>query len=66
MIDVVPEAMILFLRQSDRAKKYVARLEQRYGQVKALSILSVKLGRAVYLMLLRQEVFDEERFIASA
>ncbi len=60
------EATVLFIRNSERAKKYVARLEQRHGKAKALSILSAKLGRAVYFMLLRQEPFDEERFFASA
>ena len=60
------EAAILFLRESERAKKYVARLESRHGKKKALSILTAKLGRAVYFILLRREVFEEERFFAAA
>jgi len=56
----------LFLRESERAKKYVARLESKYGKKKALSILTAKLGRAVYFVLLRREVFEEERFFAAA
>jgi transposase len=60
------EAMVLFLRESERARVYLARLEARHGKGKALSILSAKLGRAVYFLLRRQEVFDEERFFATA
>ncbi len=53
---------MLFLRESESAKAYLARLESKQG--KALSILSAKLGRAVYFMLLRKEPFDQERFFA--
>jgi len=59
------EAMVLFLRESERARAYLARLEARHGKGKALSILSAKLGRAVYFLLRRHEVFDEERFFAT-
>ena len=57
---------MLFLRESERAKKYVARLESKHGKKKALSILTAKLGRAVYFVLRRREVFEEERFFAAA
>ena len=60
------EAAVLFLRESERAKKYVARLESKHGKKKALSILTAKLGRAVYFVLRRREVFEEERFFAAA
>lgn len=60
------EAAILFFRESDRAKTYVARLESKYGKNKVLSILTAKLGRAVYFVLHRREVFEEERFFAAA
>ena len=60
------EAAMLFLRESERAKKYVARLESKHGKKKALSILTAKLGRAVYFVLRRREVFEEERFFAAA
>ena len=60
------EATVLFLRESDQAKTYLARLESKHGKGKALSILSAKLGRAVYFMLLRKEPFDQERFFAQA
>lgn len=58
------EASVLLLRESDRAKAFLARLEHKHGKGKALSILSAKLGRAVYFMLLRREPFDIERFFA--
>ena len=58
------EATVLFLRESERAKAYLARLEKKHAKGKALSILSAKLGRAVYFMLLRREPFDQERFFA--
>ena len=56
------EATVLLLRESDRAKAFLQRLETKHGKAKALSILSAKLGRAVYFMLLRREPFDIERF----
>jgi len=59
------EAAVLFLRESERAKRCVARLEAKHGKGKALSILSAKLGRAVYFMMRRQEAFDEDRLFAT-
>jgi len=59
------EAAILYLRESERAKRCVSRLEARHGKGKALSILSAKLGRAVYFMMRRQEAFDEDRLFAT-
>jgi transposase len=56
------EAVTLMLRQSDQAKRFVARLEKKRGKGKALGILAAKLGRAVYWMLRRQEAFDVKRF----
>ena len=60
------EATVLLLRESERAKQYLQRLESKHAKGKALSILSAKLGRAVYFMLLRKEPFDQERFFAQA
>lgn len=60
------EATVLLLRESDRAKAYLARLENKHGKSKALSILSAKLGRAVYFMLLRREPSELERFFAQS
>ncbi len=42
------EAVVLYMRQSEQARKYVARMEAKHGKGKAISILSAKLGRAVY------------------
>jgi len=56
------EATILFMRQCDAAKRFVERKTRRYGKAKAISILSAKLGRAVYFMLRDGQPFDEDRF----
>jgi transposase len=56
------EAACLFLRFSERAKKWKQRYAQKHGAGKALSALAAKLGRAVYHMLRKKEAFDEERF----
>jgi transposase len=59
------EAVILYMRESERARKFVARMESKHGKGKAISILAAKLGRAIYFMMRRQEVFDEERLFAT-
>ena len=56
------EATCLLMRQSEQAKKFVARKEKKFGKCKAMSILSAKLGRAVYWTLKRKEVFELEQF----
>jgi transposase len=58
------EAAVLFLRQNPDGQKFVERLAKKHGKGKALSILSARLGRAVYVMLKRHEPFDPERFLA--
>ncbi|HWR77329.1 MAG TPA: IS110 family transposase [Thiobacillus sp.] len=57
------EAACLFLRGNPAGQAYHARLVKDYGKSKALSILSQKLGRAVYVMLTRKETFDMQRFL---
>jgi transposase len=59
------EAVCLLLRQSERAKKWLARREKKQGKKKALGALAARLGRAVYHLLRKGEVFDESRFFAS-
>ncbi len=59
------EAAVLFLRDHKPAKDYHHKLVSRYGKAKALSIIAQKLGRAVYFMLKRKEVFDPEKFFSS-
>jgi transposase len=59
------EAACLLLRHSDRAKTWMKRKEKKHGQAKALAILSAKLGRTVYHLWRKREVFDEARVFAS-
>ena len=56
---------MLFLRDHKPAKEYHHKLVSRYGKAKALSIIAQKLGRTVYFMLKRKEVFDPQRFFNS-
>jgi len=54
---------VLFIRNSDKAKRYVEKLQKRMNKPKALSALAHKLGRAAYFMLKDKRVFDEQRFL---
>ena len=60
------EAAALFLRNNPDGQKHLRRLAGKHGKGKALSILAAKLGRAVYLLLAKERVFDMERFLARA
>ena len=57
------EAAVLMLREIPEVKKYKEKLQRKHGKAKALSILAHKIGRAVYYMLKRKEVFDIEKFL---
>ena len=59
------EAAVLFLRNNPAGQKYLARLEKKHGQGKALTVLAHKLARAVYDMLKRDVVFDLDIFLQS-
>jgi transposase len=59
------EAACLLLRESEAAKKWLARKERKSGKARALGALAAKLGRAVYHLLRKQEAFDVKRFFAS-
>jgi len=59
------EAACLFLRASPRAKQWKQRQQKKRGEGKALAILAAKLGRAVYHLLRKGLVFDEDRFWGS-
>jgi hypothetical protein len=59
------EAACLYLRASERAKRWQARMHAKHGPGKTLGILAAKLGRAVYHLWRTQQVFDEARFFAS-
>lgn len=56
------EVTALFMRESDRAKAFVAKHEKKHGKGKAMSILAHKLGRAIYFMWKRNDAFDEKYF----
>jgi transposase len=57
------EAAVLFLRDNPAAQKLLARLEQKHGKGKALTILAHTLARAVYYMLKRQTAFALPQFL---
>jgi hypothetical protein len=59
------EATLLLMRQLPAAKEYIAALATKQGKGKALSILSARLGRCVYLILKRQEPFEAKRFLSN-
>jgi transposase len=56
------EAACLFLRQSERARRWKDKQEKRRGSAKAMGILAAKLARAVYHVLTKKVAFDEARF----
>ena len=57
------EAVALLLRDSLPTKAAFAKLEKRHGRGKALSILAARLGRAIYLVLKRGDIFNEHQFL---
>ena len=59
------EAACLLLRESEQAKKWLVRREKKHGKARALGALAARLGRAVYHLLRKREVFDRKRFFAS-
>jgi transposase len=60
------EAAALFLRNNQRGKELLARIEKKHGKGAALSILAHKLGRTTYYMLRRNRPFDPDLFYRSA
>jgi transposase len=58
------ESAILMLRESEKAKQYVAKLERKYNKGKALGILTHKIGRTVYYILKNKEAFNMEKFFS--
>ena len=57
------EAVPLLKRQSPQARAYCQRIEKKHGKARANTLLAVKLGRAVYFMLRRGDLFDINRMI---
>lgn len=58
------EAAILLIREEDDVKQWHAKLKNRYGKARAISIIAHKIGRAVYYMLKQKKVFDLKKFLA--
>lgn len=59
------EAAVLFLRANPAGQKYLARLENKHGKGKALTVLAHTLARVVYHMLQRATAFDMQKFLQS-
>ena len=57
------EAAPLYLRCNPKGQKLFQQLEKKHGKGKAMTILAIKLARAVYYMLRRREPFDHDRFL---
>jgi transposase len=60
----ISEAAVLMLRHGD-VEKLRNRLHRKHGKGKAMGVLTHKLGRTIYYMLLRKKPFDLERFLAA-
>ena len=56
------DAAVLCLSNHPAAQKYLARLENKHGQGKALTLVAQQLARAVYPMLKRQGAVERETF----
>ena len=59
------EASVSMLRGIPDVKKYKEKLQRKHGKAKALSILAHKIGRAIYYILKRKEVFTIEKFLVN-
>lgn len=59
------EAAVLFLKGNPEAQKWIEKQASRHGKGKALAILAKKLGQTVYVMLQKNQCFDEDRFMAN-
>jgi transposase len=58
------EAACLFLRGSERARRWKEKQVKNRGEGKALAVLAARLARAVYHIWRKAEAFDEARFWA--
>lgn len=56
------EAACLFLRSSERAKKWKEKQAKKRGESRVLALLAARLARAVYHLWRKGEAFDEARF----
>ena len=53
------------LEKEPRGQENYARLERKHGKGKALTVLAHKLARAVYYIWKKDQVFDQEKFLAA-
>jgi len=58
------EATCLLMGESEEARTFVDRRTKKHGKGKAMSILSARLARTVYVMLKRKEPFNPRMFFA--
>jgi transposase len=56
------EAACLFLRGSERARRWKEKQAKKRGEGKALAVLAARLARAVYHLWRKALAFDEDRF----
>lgn len=59
------EAAVLFLRGNPEAQKWLEKKTSKHNKARALTLLAHKLGRAVYFMLKREQLFDQDKFLAN-
>lgn len=59
------EAAVYAAKFNPEIKKYLLKLESKYGKAKAKSVLAHKLGIAVYYMLKKGTVFNEKIFLSN-
>jgi Transposase IS116/IS110/IS902 family len=59
------EAAVLFLRENPAGQQYLTRLEKKYGQGNAFTLLAQKLARAVYYIFKRPTAFERQTFFQS-
>ena len=57
------EAAVLFIRGNPEGMAYLQKLERKHGKAKALSVLSAKLGKAVFIILKKKRSFDMNKFL---
>lgn len=60
------EAVLVFLRDERVGKNLMEKLLKKYSKSKAMSVLSHKIARAAYFILLKQQPFDKEKFMQQA
>jgi len=57
------EAAVLFLRKNPDAQEWLKKKTNQHNKARALTILAHKIGRAVYFMLKRHTIFNQEKFL---